>query len=266
MNASAPKPQSPSNQAPAKGVLLEELTWIEAEYYLRQNPVVVVPIGASSKEHGPHLPLNNDWILAEYFKMRVLMQCEVVVAPTIAYHYYPAFLDYPGTISLCLETARDLVVDICAGLAAHGPQSFYALNIGHSALRALSLSAELLGLKGISLKYSRPDRLHNGIDKQIQEQEGGNHADELETSMMLYIAPERVNMKKALKDYNAQEKGLLSRAPKHGAAYSLTGIWGDPTLATREKGELLVETMVREIVLDIEALQKGMHATSLRFA
>lgn len=258
MNASA-HPTGP------KGILLEELSWLEAEQHLHRKAIVVLPIGATTKEHGPHLPLNNDWIIAEYFKKRILAECEVVVAPTVGYHYYPAFLEYPGSVSLCLETARDLIVDICASLGAHGPHLFYALNTGVSTLRALALSAELLGLKGITLQYSRLDRLRRGIEKQIFQQEGGSHADELETSMMLYIAPERVNMSKAVKDFDSRGKGLLSRVPSAQAAYSPTGIWGDPTLATREKGELLVETMVREIILDIEALQKGQPYVYKRF-
>src|SRR5262249_54806522 len=73
-----------------RGVLLEDLTWVEAEKVLTRETVVVIPIGAAAKEHGPHLLLKNDWILAEHLKRRVLERCDVVVAPTLAYHFYPA--------------------------------------------------------------------------------------------------------------------------------------------------------------------------------
>ena len=124
-----------------RGVLLEDLTWVEAESVLKPDTVVVIPIGAESKEHGPHLRLKNDFLLAEYPKRRVLESADVVVAPTVNYHYYPAFGEYPGSTTLRLETARDLLVDICRSLARHGPKRFYALNTGVSTLRALKLSA-----------------------------------------------------------------------------------------------------------------------------
>src|SRR6267378_1392883 len=69
-----------------KGVLLEDLTWIEAEAVLKPDTVVVIPIGAESKEHGPHLRLKNDFLMAEYLKRRVLASAPVVVAPTVNYH------------------------------------------------------------------------------------------------------------------------------------------------------------------------------------
>src|SRR6185295_3987747 len=82
-----------------KGVLLEDLTWVEAEKRLTPQTIVVIPIGAAAKEHGPHLKLKNDLILAEYLKKRVLAQADVVIAPTVNYHFYPSFLESPGSTS-----------------------------------------------------------------------------------------------------------------------------------------------------------------------
>ena len=104
-----------------KGILLEELTWREAEQVLRPDTVIVIPIGAESKEHGPHLKLKNDWLLAEYFKCAIMKRAAVVIAPTVNYHYYPPFIEYPGSTTLRLETARDLLVDICRSLARFRP-------------------------------------------------------------------------------------------------------------------------------------------------
>src|SRR5579871_5505949 len=101
----------------AQGILLEDLTWVEAEKVLTPETVVVIPIGAAAKEHGPHLKLKNDFLLAEYFKRQVLAQAKVVVAPTVNYHFYPAFVEYPGSTTLSEETARDLIADICRSLA-----------------------------------------------------------------------------------------------------------------------------------------------------
>src|SRR5215472_6121929 len=78
-----------------KGILLEDLTWQEAEKVLTPEAIVVIPIGAESKEHGPHLKLKNDWLMAEYLKHEIIKQTNVVVAPTVNYHFYPAFVEYP---------------------------------------------------------------------------------------------------------------------------------------------------------------------------
>src|SRR5580704_285585 len=89
-------------------VLLETLSWDEAEHVLAPDTVVVIPLGAESKEHGRHLQLNNDFLMAEYLKKRVLgsAQQDTIIAPTINYSFYPAFLEYPGSTSLSMETAR----------------------------------------------------------------------------------------------------------------------------------------------------------------
>src|SRR6202008_1762944 len=107
---------------PQRGVLLQELTWIEAERALRPETVVVIPLGAASKEHGPHLRLENDLLLARYLQERVLAAADVVVAPTVNYSYSPTLGESPGTTPLRLETARDLVVDVCTSLARFGPR------------------------------------------------------------------------------------------------------------------------------------------------
>src|SRR3954469_11107154 len=143
-------------QAPMdlQGMLLENLTWPEAEKVLTPDAVVVLPLGAAAKEHGPHLKLKNDWIIAEYLKSRVVDRAKVVVAPTINYHYFPAFVEYPGSTHLRLETARDLVVDVCRSLARHGPRRFYVLNTGISTLAALIPAAETLAAEGVLLRYT----------------------------------------------------------------------------------------------------------------
>ena len=244
--------------AQQKGILLEELTWMEAEKILTPETVVVIPLGAAAKEHGPHLKLKNDLILAEYFKKRVLAAADVVVAPTVNYHFYPAFLEYPGSTSLRLETARDLIVDICRSLARFGPRRFYVLNTGVSTVRALTPAAELLAREGILLHFTDILKVAGAVEKEVKEQEGGTHADEIETSMILYMDPASVDMSKAVKDYHPGP-GPLTRDPakREGRTFSPTGVFGDATLATREKGEKVVEAMVRGILAEIEALRRA---------
>lgn len=238
-----------------KGILLEDLTWQEAEKVLTPQTIVVIPIGAESKEHGPHLKLKNDFLIAQYLTREVLKKSAVVVAPTVNYHYYPAFGEYPGSTTLRIETARDLMVDICRSLARYGPKRFYAINTGVSTIRALRLSAEVLAQDGIQFRYTDILKVAEAAEKQVKQEEGGTHADEIETSMLLFIAPETVDMKKAVKDYHPSPKGGLTRDPHGEGAYSASGIYGDATLATRKKGEIMVHAMVDGILKEIEAFR-----------
>jgi creatinine amidohydrolase len=242
---------------PSKGIVLGDQTWLEAEQLLTPETIVVIPLGAAAKEHGPHLRLDNDLTLANYFRDRVLEQAEVVMLPTVAYHYYPAFLEYPGSTSLRLETARDLIVDIVRSVARHGPRRFYVVNTGVSTNRALApAAAQLLAEDGVLLRYTDLLSVAGPVERELAEQPGGTHADEIETSMLLYIAPDRVDMSKAVADYNPRgDQGWLTRDPEGSGTYSKSGIWGDPTLATKAKGERVVEAIVAGMLADIEALR-----------
>ena len=250
-------PFAAMGQTNPKGVLLEDLTWIEAEKVLTSETIVVIPLGAESKEHGPHLKLKNDWLMAEYLKRAVLARADVVVAPTVNYHFYPAFLEYPGSISLRVETARDLIVDICRSLARYGPRRFYVLNTGVSTLRALRPAAELLAADGILLQSTDLLAVLGPTEKAVARQRGGTHADEVETSIMLHIAPATVDMSKAADDFHPAAGGGLTRNPQGPGAYSATGIYGNATLATKEKGEQLTTALVDGIVADIESLRRA---------
>jgi creatinine amidohydrolase len=237
-----------------KGVLLGRMTWVEAEKRLTPDAVVVIPLGAAAKEHGPHLLLENDLILAQYFERRVRERCDVVVAPTLAYSFYPAFVEYPGSTTLKLETARDSIVDIVASLARYGPKRFYVLNTGVSTVRALEPAREELAKRGIEMRYSSWDRLEP-LYADVVEEEGGTHADEVETSMLLYIDPSAVDMSKAVDDYHPSPKAGLTRDPEKLGTYSPSGVYGFATLATREKGRAIVERIVEQLVKEIEDLR-----------
>ena len=238
------------------GILLENLTWIEAEKVLTPETIVVIPLGAESKEHGPHLKLKNDFVMATDLAERVRERSKVVIAPTINYGYYPAFVEYPGSTSLTLETSRDMIVEICRGLARFGPKRFYVLNTGVSTVAALKPASATLAAEGILMRYTDVLTITEDVEKQVSQQEGGTHADEIETSMMLYMSPGDVDMTKAVKDYHPG-KGLTRDPTKKDMAYSTSGVYGDATLATKEKGRVITEALVDRTVAEIEALRKA---------
>lgn len=242
-----------------RSVFIETLPWTAAARLLDTATVVMIPLGAQSKEHGPHLPLNNDWLLADYFAKAVAAGTNVVVYPTVNYSFYPAFTEYPGSTSLRLETARDMLVDIVRSIARHGPRRFYILNTGVSTLRALAPARDSLALSGIVVVYTDILKVGKAAEDSVRQQTGGTHADELETSMMLYMHPEVVRMRLAPDDYHPGTGGLTrdsTAAARDGKTWSRTGTFGNATLATRAKGHVLVTAQVQGMIAEIVALRR----------
>ena len=242
-------------QDKSRSVDLENLTWVQAELVFKEYDVVLIALGARTKEHGPHLPLKTDFIMAEYLKNRVAEQVPVAVLPTLPYGYYPSFLEYPGSVSIQAETFKNTVKDICRSMNGYGVRKFYVLNTGISTLRPLEEAAEELKQGGIILRYLSLLDVDKTLPQGLLKQEGGSHADEAETSMMLYISPENVDMSKAVKDYDSRPgRTGLTRNSQSSGTFSPTGIWGDPTLATREKGKIIVEATVHAVVGQVRDL------------
>lgn len=243
-------------QSAAPGVSLGELTWQEAEKVLTPASVVVLPLGVATVQHGPHLKLNNNERLARYLTSRVQAAASVVIAPPLAYHFYPTFLEYPGSTSIASNTARDMTVDIVRSLAKYGPRRFYVLNTGVTTMFPLKDAAAALADHGILLGYTDM-RYHLAgarVTRQQRPMAGAAHADEVETSMMLFVDPSAVDMRKAVREYGAGF-GPMTRQKDAPGTFSASGVVGDPTLATREKGQVLVEGLVAGVLDDIEAVR-----------
>ncbi len=248
-----------AQRATSGSIRIETLPWTDAVRLLDTSVVVMIPLGAQSKEHGPHLPLNNDWLLAEYFAKHVAAATRVIVYPTVNYSFYPAFVEYPGSTTLRMETARDLIVDIVRSIARHGPRRFYVLNTGVSTLRALAPARDSLAASGIVMQYTDILNIGKDAEAKVRKQAGGTHADELETSMMLYMHPAVVQMQKARDDYHPGAGGLTrdsATAVREGKTWSVSGTYGNATLATRAKGKVIVEAQIRGMIAEIERLRK----------
>jgi creatinine amidohydrolase len=238
-----------------KSLVLEDLTWVAAEKALKDYDVALIALGARTKEHGPHLTLKTDYIQAEYLMRRVAAEVPVVVLPTLQYGYYPSFLEYPGSISIGAGTFKNVVMDICKSMRGYGLKKFYVLNTGVSTIGPLAEAEKELAAAGIALRSLNVLEVDRELPAGLLKQEGGTHADEGETSMMLYIAPETVDMSKAVKDFDPRPgRHGLTRDPKGEGSYSPTGIYGDPTLASKEKGRVIVEATVRAAVRQVREL------------
>lgn len=243
-------------------IYLEKLTWPQAEKHLGDDPVLVVPLGAALKEHGHHLPLNNDKLMALHLTSELGKRLDIVVAPVVETCFYPAFASYPGSVSLRFETAEAVVFETCVGLAKFGVRKIYVLNTGVSTLKVLACVKGKLAEALPQLKFGYTD-FKNAVDtasSEIREQPGGGHADEVETSIMMHIAPHIVAMEKAKPDYHGDAPGPLVRNVddiKDGqGVYSPTGAWGDPTLASCEKGKFIVDKLLEWIERDVREISQ----------
>ena len=255
--ASAGLPQSRQ-----PGVALADLSWLEAEAAMTPATVVVIPLGAAAVEQGPHLKLGAGERLVRHLALRVQAAASVMIAPPLTYHYFPAYAEYPGSTTLEQATARDVTVDVVQSIARHGPKRFYVLNTGGAAIRPLADAAKLLADSGILLGWTdmRYRLASAPIRREQRPVEGAPHADEIETSMMLAIDPSSVDMTKAVAEYGRGTGALTRKAKERDDApgiVSKTGVLGDATLATAEKGRVLIDTLVAGALADIENLRSS---------
>ena len=246
--------QAPPSTPP--GIVLADLTWPQAEQILTPDTIVVIPLGAEAKEHGPHLRLKNDFVLA-----RVLHAAACIERRTWWSRRRSTTTSIPRSWSTrarrrCASRRRATWSSTSAAASPASGRSGSTCSTPASPRSARSKPAQdLLAADGIVLRYTDILTVGGEAEKAVRQQEGGTHADEIETSMMLYMDPSLVDMSKAAKDYHPQGTGGLTRDPKGKGTYSPTGIWGDATLATREKGRRVVEAMVEGMLKEIEALR-----------
>lgn len=240
-----------------KGAWLEDLTWPEAAAWFARDAVMLVPIGAASKEHGSHLPLCTDYLLARGICDGVLERVPVLAAPVISLGYYPAFRHYPGSQHLSPATFTAVLRDVLGGFIAQGLRNIVVVNTGISTEPVVNVVLrEIHEETGLRISGAHISALGRGTDTLIQQTLGG-HGDEHETSIILALDQSRVRMEKAEQDYGNAGRGpgtvfyrpsIFSGTDDGGPDFSKTGVRGDPTLATVDKGRQMLAAMVEDIV------------------
>jgi creatinine amidohydrolase len=237
-------------------VYLEDMTWPEAEAAFHAIPTVLLPIGAILKEHGPHLPLKTDYLLALDLARRVAAQAEVVVCPPITFGYYPAFVHFPGSTNLAADTFRETVEQIVGSLARNGAQRFVILNTGVSTTGPLTIAANNLVARGVRVALANIVDLGRSADS-VLESHIGSHANEHETSMLLAIDHAVVRVERMAADIQpwmshmrdpVRPAGpLLREAGASAGNYCPSGVIGDPTRSTAAKGEAILAAMAADV-------------------
>jgi creatinine amidohydrolase len=234
---------------------IEHMTWDQVASRIDNGAVAILPIGADAKQHGFHLPMNTDRIVAEALAARIADRIDGLIWPTVSYGYYPAFVDYAGSVTLSAPVFESLIEEISAGIIRHGCRALLVFNTGVSTLAPIDRALARLG---------RPHALHLKVHDgpryrraavELTEQSHGSHADELETSLMLALAPHLVDMSRAEASpaLTHETPGPLTLRDTASANYSRSGSFGDPTRATRAKGEILLAAMIDDVVEQVTA-------------
>ncbi len=235
--------------ADAERYFIERMTWDNVAQRLNAGADVILPIGAAAKQHGFHLPLNTDRIQAEWLAAKLAGQIDALIWPTVVYGYYPAFVDYAGSSSLSASTFEATVGEIAAEILGARCRKLFVLNTGISTLAPVECALARLDTgKAMHLRIHEGPRYRRAA-KKLAEQNQGSHADELETSLMLVVAPHLVDMRRAEASpiVKRETPGRLTPSDPNSSNYSRSGSYGDPTRATHAKGEVLLTAMFDDL-------------------
>lgn len=236
-------------KAPAKD-LVTQLTWDQVATRIEGGAAAVLPIGAGAKEHGLHLPMNTDEIQVDWLAGVIAKEIDALVWPTLTYGFYPAFVHYAGSTSLGAVTFQSTIRDIVTGVLSFGAKPVLIVNTGISTILPVdrALAEHFADRPVAHLKvYDGPRFGKTSAD--LSEQNAGTHADEIETSLMLALSPERVRMDRAKASPPGKGGAPEPLSPDNPDSpnYSPSGSWGDPTLATSEKGDALLKALAEDV-------------------
>ncbi|MDL5360382.1 creatininase family protein [Halalkalicoccus sp. NIPERK01] len=249
---------------------IADLTWRELDAATDETSTLLLPVG-STEQHGHHLPLGVDTHMPEAICRRIAERSRCLVAPAIPYGVSPHHTFKPGTVTVGSETFRRYVRDVCVSTSEWGIETVLLVN-GHYLVQDPELEIVVRDLRtdhGMRAFHVPLVDLFADLADEIRESDLSFHASEFETSMMLALCPDLVHMDRAeattiaeealpLTDYDAlgdNEVGWALSADEM-AELTPTGNLGDPTVATVETGERLVERVVSKAVSLVDALER----------
>lgn len=216
-----------------------------------KKQVAMIPVG-SLEQHGPHLPVSTDSDIVTEVAKRVAKKCSLLLLPTVMYgvsfEHAPFF-----NLSVTSTTLQNQLVDICRSLAENKISRIIILNGHHGNQEALS---------GIAEKISKTSRGRSKvfvISYWHHMSQEFDHAGFVETSLMLAVSS-KVRMGLARKGLVVdkmppRQKSKISKlASTHFIRATKTGVWGDPTKATRKDGRIILSEIVQNIAKKVSKL------------
>lgn len=229
---------------------LSRMSWVQAREAVQRAQVALLPVG-STEQHGPHLPLGTDWMTAQEIARRASKKGGWLVLPTVPVGVSEHHRQFWGTLWVTPEVLRDYVMGLARSLAFHGLRRVVLVN-GHGGnTSALEEAARNLRLEGIYAFVYVWWRAIPTVIAQVVES-GGSHAAEMETAVVLAIAPELVHPE----NYgDAVSRGAPEWGKKVAGIdvgfdtldFSGSGATGDPSRATVEKGERILQAAADQL-------------------
>ncbi|GAA0436164.1 MAG: creatininase family protein [Bacillota bacterium] len=223
----------------------------EIEEKIKTCKVALLPIGAV-EAHGPHLPLGTDNILAESVARRLAEQVNGLVLPTLPYGQVWSLRNFPGSITLKNESLISILVDIGESLYKQGFTTFAMIN-GHLGNgTALKEAARVLfetcpELRVFYFFYPGMNQAAEDVRETKSAHNTYFHACEIETSYMLYLAPDFVDMDKAITDI-PEIPANADVTPTPWETFTKSAVLGDAKLATSEKGKYIIDIAIENMV------------------
>ncbi|MEJ8281917.1 creatininase family protein [Pseudonocardia spirodelae] len=208
----------------------------------RAAAVALLPVG-SLEQHGPHLPLTTDTLVACAVADRVAQAHTVRVLPPLTFSCSHEHAAWAGTVSISATTLAAVVGDVAASLRAAGTTALVLVNAhgGNYVLRNVVQEASV-GPLPMALFPGPEDwtaaRRAGGL---VTSGSADMHAGELETSILLHTCPELVRPSSAGADHDADERPHLLTTGL--GAYTATGVVGRPSLATAAKGRDVLDSL-----------------------
>ncbi|MDM5338485.1 creatininase family protein [Fictibacillus enclensis] len=220
---------------------LLKMTRDEVAEAVADFPVAILPLGAT-EQHGHHLPLGVDVYLAEGISRKLAQRTGALLLPSLPFGYSWVWRDIPGTVSLEQHRVEGVIKDVAKSVQRYGIQLLVLVN-GHDANNASMKYAvrelqDELDLTVIHLFYPNLDNVMK-THCESPTWHGMVHACEFETSLMLALCPEMVDMKKAVREY-PKKPLLYGKSTISLGDLSKSGVYGDATLATKYKGEAMI--------------------------
>lgn len=238
-------------------VRLENMTRFEAEQALKERDMVIWPIGAT-EQHGPHLPLGTDNFIARELAERLARRMNGAVLPVLPLGYSWVWRNNPGSITLSMGTLQAVIKDVVHSLDRFGVRRLVIIS-GHGANTGplKYVTRDLLDEVKMDILYF----VYPGVAeaaKEIAESPvwgGMFHSCEVETSMLLAVRPDLVRMEKAVREYPPIPARYGQAALPIGDI-SVSGVFGDATLATAEKGRRLLQAWEDAMVRTLEIIKR----------
>lgn len=234
------------------------LSWTDVEAMPdKANVVIIQPVGAI-EQHGPHLPIVVDAAIATAVIGQALEKLEADIPayalPTLCYGKSNEHWHFPGTITLSATTLMTTLIEVAESLYRSGFRKLVLMNAHGGQPQVMEIVARDLHQKyeDFSVFPLFTWRVPHNAGELLsdKEKELGIHAGDAETSVLLSILPDQVNMAAAVCEYPQElpEASLLSMEGKLPFAWttrdlSRSGVMGDATVATPEKGDRIMASV-----------------------